>query len=118
MDARHAECTRPNKHKTGESEWRALASYYHDGRRTLKTDNRAAASRSADVDNIRITTVGGHYIGAYKAGRGVADVLLWGAGQLGSWGRLDHRAGGMAAEAGWRPGGGMAEEGQRGSAGG
>jgi len=108
VDVWYAAFTRPNKHKTGESEWRAFASYYHDGRRTLKTDNRAAASRGADVDNIRITTVGGHYIGAYKAGRGVADVLLWGAGQLGSWGRLDHRAGAIAAEAGWQPGGRIA----------
>jgi hypothetical protein len=105
VDVWYAAFTRPNKHKSGEGEWRAFTAYYHDGRRVLKTDNRAAALRGADVDNIRVATAGGHYIGAYKAGRGVADVLLWGAAQFGSWGRLDHRSGAIAAEAGWQPGG-------------
>ncbi|HKQ79588.1 MAG TPA: alginate export family protein [Blastocatellia bacterium] len=110
VDVWYAAFTRPGKHKTGESEWRAFATYYHDGRRTLKTDNRPAGPRGADTENIRITTVGGHFIGAYKAGRGATDVLLWGAGQFGRWGRLDQRSGAIAAEAGWRPGGRVAEK--------
>jgi hypothetical protein len=49
-------------------------------------------------------------IGAYKAWRGVTDVLVWGAGQFGRWGRIDQRSGAIAAEAGWQPGGGVAEK--------
>lgn len=110
VDIWYAAFTRTKKHKTGEGEWRAFATHYHDGRLTLKTDNRAAESRAADLENIRITTVGGHYIGAYKTGRGVTDVLLWGAGQFGRWGRLDQLSGAIAAEAGWQPGGRVAEK--------
>ncbi len=101
VDLWYAAFTRPKRFKTGESEWRAFALHYHDGRRTLKTDNRAQALRAADLENIRITTLGGHYIGVFKAGKGKVDALLWGAGQLGSFGALDHRAGAIAAEVGY-----------------
>lgn len=93
------------KTKTSESDMRLFALHYHDGRRVLKTDNRSAALRTADVEKIRLTTVGGHYIGVTKAGSGKADALLWGAGQFGEWGRLDHRAAAIAAEAGYQFGG-------------
>ncbi|MFN0111973.1 MAG: alginate export family protein [Blastocatellia bacterium] len=93
------------KTKTSESDLRLFALHYHDGRRVLKTDNRPAALRAADVEKIRLTTVGGHYIGVTKAGSGKADALLWGAGQFGEWGRLDHRAAAIAAEAGYQFGG-------------
>ncbi|MDX2045106.1 MAG: alginate export family protein [Acidobacteriota bacterium] len=93
------------KTKTSESDMRLFALHYHDGRRVLKTDNRPAAVRAADVEKIRLTTVGGHYIGVTKAGSGKADALLWGAGQFGEWGRLDHRAAAIAAEAGYQFGG-------------
>ena len=95
--------TQPIKHKSGESEWRVFGLHYHDGRGVLKTDNRSARERNADADNIRVTTLGGHYIGVAKAGKGKADFLLWGAGQLGSWGRLDQRGWAIAAETGWQP---------------
>ena len=93
------------KTKTSESDMRLFALHYHDGRRVLKTDNRPAAVRAADVEKIRLTTVGGHYIGVTKAGSGKADMLLWGAGQFGEWGLLDHRAAAIAAEAGYQFGG-------------
>ena len=101
VDFYYGAFTKPFKFKTGESEARLFALHYHDGRRVLKTDNRAAALRAADQDNIRITTLGGHYIGAYKAGKGKVDALLWGAGQFGSFGRLDQRSGAVAAEVGY-----------------
>ncbi len=110
VDFYYGAFTKPFKFKTGESEMRAFALHYHDGRRVLKIDNRAATLRAADTDNIRITTLGGHYIGAYKAGRGRVDVLLWGAGQFGGWGQLDHRAGAMAAEAGYQFSGRLADK--------
>lgn len=111
VDFYYGAFTKPIKYKKGESEARAFVLHYHDGRRVLKTDNRAQALRAADTENIRLTTVGGHYIGVRqlregKAGAGKFDVLLWGAGQFGQWGRLDHRAGAIAAEIGYSLGGG------------
>jgi hypothetical protein len=96
--------TRPLEYKSGAREFRIFGLHYHDGRGVLKTDNRSAAARNTDHASIRVTTVGGHYIGVTKAGSGKVDFLAWAAGQLGSWGQLDHRAGAIAAEAGWQPG--------------
>lgn len=97
--------SKPVKRKSGASEYRFFALHYHDGRRILKTDNRTAARRTADTDNIRITTVGVHYLGTFKTGRGKAEALLWGVGQFGRWGNLDHRAAAIAIESGYQPGG-------------
>lgn len=106
VDFYYGAFTRPRKFARGETEWRAFALHYHDGRPVLKTDNRPLALRSADGNNIRLTTFGGHHIGVYKAGSGKVDTLLWGAGQFGDWGNQAHRAGAIAAEAGWSPSGG------------
>jgi len=105
VDFYYSAFTRPLKRKQSESEFRAFVLHYHDGRPVLKTDNRAPLLRAADSSNIRLNTLGGHYIGAYKAARGKVDLLLWGAVQLGDWGTLDHRAGAVAAEAGYTIGG-------------
>lgn len=109
VDIYYGAYTKPLKHKSGASEFRLFELHYHDGRRVLKTDNRTAALRAADLGKIRITTFGGNYIGAFKTGGGKTDVLLWGAGQFGSWGNLDHRAGAIAVEAGYHPGGNISE---------
>lgn len=105
VDFYYGAFTKPIKRKTSESDFRLFALHYHDGRRVLKTDNRSAVLRAADNEKIRLTTVGGHYIGVTKAGSGKADVLIWGAAQFGEWGKLDHRAGAIAAEAGYQFGG-------------
>jgi hypothetical protein len=104
VDFYYGAFTRPFKSAGGEGEARLFAMHYHDGRGALKTDNRSALARAADGENIRLTSVGGHYIGAYKAAGGKLDVLLWGVGQFGGWGRLDHSAGAIAVEAGIQPG--------------
>ncbi|MBI3759995.1 MAG: alginate export family protein, partial [Deltaproteobacteria bacterium] len=57
-----------------------------------------------------VTTFGGHYIGVAKAGQGKADVLLWGAGQFGDWGKLAQRSGAIAAEAGYQFNGKLADK--------
>lgn len=101
VDIWYTAFTKPLKAKAGESEVRAFVTHYHDGRPVLKTDNRSAALRTLDKENIRVTTVGGHYIGVRKVGQGKADWLLWGAGQFGAWGNQDQRAGALAAEAGY-----------------
>ncbi len=105
VDFYYGAFTKPFKRKTSESEFRLFAMHYHDGRRVLKTDNRPATLRSADNEKIRLTTVGGHYIGVTKAGSGKADLLVWGSGQFGDWGRLDHRAAAIAVETGYQFGG-------------
>lgn len=105
VDFYYGAFTKPIKRKTSESEFRLFALHYHDGRRVLKTDNRSAVLRTADSEKIRLTTVGGHYIGVTKAGSGKADLLFWGAGQFGEWGKLNHRAAAIAAETGYQFGG-------------
>lgn len=82
---------------------RAFGMGYHDGRTGLtKTDNRSTAARALDHKNIRIGTYGGSMIAALPAGHTTVDLLLWGAGQVGSWGVLDHSAGAVALEGGLR----------------
>ncbi len=103
VDLYYGALTRQLPWKNAESEARAFVSYYHDGRNTLKVDNRSSALRTADRRSIRLTTVGGHYLSAVKTGMGDVDLLLWGVGQMGSWGALDHRASAIAAEAGYQP---------------
>jgi Alginate export len=85
-------------------EWRVFGLGYHDYRDSvLKTDNRSLVVRRLDTDTIGIGTAGGHYLGVATTGIGTIDVLGWGAVQAGSWGTLAHRAGAIAAEAGWQP---------------
>jgi hypothetical protein len=102
VDFYYGAFTKPIAGKRAESEARAFALHYHDGRGAVKTDNRLLAARAADGENIRLTTVGGHLLSAIKSGRGAFDLLVWGAGQFGGWGGLDHRAGAIAAEGGYR----------------
>lgn len=77
--------------------------YYHDWRRVLKTDNRPATVRAADMSNIGIWTWGGHYLHAIETSAGTVDFILWGAVQHGRWGRLDHRGNAVDFEAGIQP---------------
>lgn len=96
--------TRPVTTRNISSEFRLLALHYHDGRGALKTSNRAAALSRADAENIRLTTVGGNYVAALKTKRGTLDLLAWGVGQFGTWGRQGHRAGAVVFEGGFQPG--------------
>jgi hypothetical protein len=84
-------------------EVRGLAIYYHDWRRVLKTDSRSLAERQRDLGNIRIGTLGGHWIHKAESSIGTLDGMAYGLGQSGRWGRLDHRAWVFDAEAGWQP---------------
>ncbi len=84
-------------------ELRLFGIYYHDWRHVLKTDNRAVSLRRQDMGNIRIGTFGGHYLHSAETAGGTLDFLVWGNEQTGRWGRLDHRAVAVAAEAGWQP---------------
>jgi hypothetical protein len=95
-------------HATGgrnASELRVFGLGYHDGRNyLLKTDNRSAADRKKDGENIRVATFGGNFLQTFPVlnRKGTWDLLGWGAGQFGAWGRLDHRAWAYAAEVGYQ----------------
>ena len=90
--------------KTHPADWRVFALGYHDDRDIpVKTDNRPLAVRRADTKKITVTTFGGHYVSVLPTDRGPVDLLVWAAGQAGSWGALSHRAFAFAAEGGWQP---------------
>ncbi|PYY07086.1 MAG: hypothetical protein DMG69_21125 [Acidobacteria bacterium] len=87
-----------------DSQLRIFAFGYHDGRKVLKVDSRALAAREADTRNIRIGTFGVNYAIVTPIWRlGKWDLLVWGAQQIGQWGRLSHRANSGTVEMGWRP---------------
>ena len=99
----YAAYTRPWGKGAHSAETRILGIYYHDWRHVLKTDNRPLAARQADLSNIRVGTFGGHHLSVVDTKAGAVDFLLWGVGQTGRWGRLDHRATAIAVEAGIQP---------------
>lgn len=83
-------------HSSATRDARVFLISYRDDRGLVKTDNRPAAARNLDREEIRIATIGGHWI----AKVGNANVLLWAAAQGGDWGTLDHHALALDAEAG------------------
>ena len=85
------------------AELRLFGIYYQDWRKVLKTDSRPAAARRNDMGNIRIGSFGGHFLYTASGAPGTADFLVWGLGQTGKWGVLDHRAGAVAVEGGFQP---------------
>jgi len=85
----------------GDGQGRVFATYYRDGRDVLKTDNRPLPIRSEDHRRINITTIGGNYVNVSDIGIGKADVLFWGAVQVGSWGELSQRSHATAVEIGY-----------------
>jgi hypothetical protein len=89
----------------GAGSFRAFGVGYVDGRSAvLKTDNRSAAARAADHQDIRIGTWGADYVHMFRAqSAGTFDVVGWAAAQTGAWGALTHRAYAMVGEAGWQP---------------
>ncbi|MBM3813344.1 MAG: hypothetical protein FJW20_17100 [Acidimicrobiia bacterium] len=91
--------------KENNGEWRLMGIYYHDWRNVLMTDNLPPAARRANIGNVRIGSFGGHYLQKVQSGAGPFDIMLWGVGQTGRWGRLDHSGGVIAAELGWQPDG-------------
>lgn len=82
---------------------RGFALGYHDGRTGLtKTDNRTAAARALDHQNVRIGTYGMSEATAIPTGPGAVDLLFWGVLQNGQWGFLNQHSGGYAVEGGYR----------------
>jgi len=86
----------------GNAMGRLFYIYYDDGRRQVPTDNRPLKIRKSDLRRIEIHTLGADYLRTIEIGPGTADILLWGGGELGSWGRLTQEAWAATAEAGYR----------------
>lgn len=90
--------------KSGDA--RLFGMYYGDGRtspKSIKTDNRPLAVRTADSDNIGIYTLGANYIRDFATDSGTVDVLAWGAVQGGDWGVQKHSGNAFALEGGYQP---------------
>ena len=87
------------------AELRVFALGYIDDRSSvLKTDNRPAPVRAADLNKIEIATWGADYVHVFNTtDAGKFDFLVWGAIQTGSWGNLQQHAGAFVGEAGWQP---------------
>jgi Alginate export len=105
VDTYYGAYTRSVKTSQSAGELRVFALGYIDHRTTvLKTDNRSAALRAADLDKIEIATWGADYVHVYHTtDAGNFDFLVWGVVQTGSWGNLTQRAGAFVGEAGWQP---------------
>jgi hypothetical protein len=85
------------------SQIRVFAIQYNDFRdNVLKTDNRSAKARGLDHKDIDIQTFGADYVGTARVAGNSFDLLLWGVGQIGTWGTLRQRSYAYAAEGGWQ----------------
>jgi len=89
----------------GSAQVRVFGLGYVDDRNTiLKTDNRPAPVRTADLGKIQLGTYGGNYVQVINTtNAGKFDFLVWGVFQGGSWGALTQRAGAFVGEFGWQP---------------
>ncbi|PQV63299.1 Alginate export [Abditibacterium utsteinense] len=87
-------------------EARLFGLIYKDARQapqSVKSDNRPAAIRALDSEEIRIYTLGANFLKTLDTRAGKTDFLAWGALQGGDWGALNHKANAFALEAGYQP---------------
>jgi hypothetical protein len=80
------------------TDWQLFVYRYLDRRWvTARPDNTGLGAARVDVE---LLTFGTTLVGAYPLGGGETDLLVWLAGQTGSWYELAHRAYAVALEAG------------------
>jgi hypothetical protein len=85
------------------AEGRLFSIYYADEReQDVKVDNRTTAARTADTKGIHMGVFGGNYVRSFQLGPGRVDGLLWGAGEIGSWGHLSQAAYAYDGELGYQ----------------
>jgi hypothetical protein len=89
--------------KNANSDVRVFGIYYQDWRDVVKTDSRPLPLRSTDFRDIKVASFGGHLLHTAATRAGTFDGMLWGVGQTGKWGLVDHSATAWAAEGGWQP---------------
>lgn len=90
-------------HGNHAADTRFFALDYDDWRHILKTDDRPAAIRRGDTENIRIQTFGAHSLHAFTTNAGTIDALAWGAFQTGRWGTQTQLAYALDFESGYQP---------------
>ncbi len=88
-------------HTSGRAESQAFAYLYRDRRagNFAVVDNNFATDRPVDIT---MGTFGGSHAVVRRTAAGVADVVGWGALQLGDWYGASHVAGSATVEAGYR----------------
>ena len=69
---------------------------------TARFDNTGRSIPAGRQNDLELHTFGGHFVGDYKVGPGVWDILGWGAYQTGNWFELDQSAYAFAAETGYQ----------------
>jgi hypothetical protein len=82
---------------------RFFAIDYDDFRHIVKTDNRPAAVKAGDTENIHLQTWGAHSLHSIATKSGTFDALGWLAVQTGRWGTQTQRAYAVDVEAGFQP---------------
>jgi hypothetical protein len=81
---------------------RAFYIWYDDNRGLTPTDNEPSAAAKSNTRAISISTLGGDLVHKLSIGRGSMDLVIWGAYQIGSWGKLTQSAYAYTAQAGYR----------------
>ena len=100
----YAAATKAFAWRGGSGEGRLFSVAYQDRRPVVKIDNRPLVARQAEAADIRLGTLGAHYIHIAPTRAGEVDLLFWGAVQGGDWGALRQSANAGAAEIGFQPG--------------
>lgn len=89
--------------KRDSAEGRLFSIYYGDEReQDVKVDNRTTAVRTADTKGIHMGVFGGNYVRSFELGPGRLDSVLWGTGEIGSWGHLNQAAYAYDGELGYQ----------------
>jgi hypothetical protein len=99
----YAAYTKDWGHGNHAADTRFFAIDYDDFRHILKTDNRSAAIRKGDTENIHLQTWGGHTLHSLSTKAGTVDALGWFAVQTGRWGTQTQRAYAVDFEGGFQP---------------
>ncbi|HWF08391.1 MAG TPA: alginate export family protein [Bryobacteraceae bacterium] len=99
----YAAFTKDWGHGNHAADTRFFAIDYDDFRHILKTDNRPAAVKKGDTENIHLQTWGGHSLHAFTTTAGTIDALGWVAIQTGRWGTQTQRAYAFDVEGGFQP---------------
>ncbi len=86
----------------GNSVGRVFYIWYDDNRGIVPVDNQPAALAKANLSSIAIDTIGADFIHTWDVGPGIADFLVWGAYQFGSWGNQAQRAYSYVGALGYR----------------
>ncbi|MGA2715994.1 MAG: alginate export family protein [Bryobacteraceae bacterium] len=99
----YAAFTKQWGHGNHAADTRVFAIDYDDFRHILKTDNRPAAVKKGDTENIHLQTWGAHSLHALTTKAGTLDALGWGAFQTGRWGTQTQRSYAFDVEGGYQP---------------